>query len=95
MTVIDGASGSATYMSVPLGPWGFAGLNAISVNEANNKIYVVDNMSTNLVVIDGATNQMSLIPLAASYPFGATINPVTNKVYVSHLNDGIVSIISE
>jgi DNA-binding beta-propeller fold protein YncE len=64
------------------------------VNEVTNRIYVVDNMAEHINVIDGVTNEVSLRPVA-QYPFGATINTATNQVYVSQLNDGVVSIISE
>jgi YVTN family beta-propeller protein len=94
VTVIDGSTNAVTHIAIPLGPWGFAALNAISVNEVTNRIYVVDNMSSNLIVVDGATNEVSLRPVG-SYPYGATVNTATNKVYVSSSNDGTVTIISE
>jgi YVTN family beta-propeller protein len=92
VTVIDGATNVTTHIAIPFGPWGFATLNAISVNEVTNRIYVVDSMSENLIVVDGVTNEVSLRPVGR-YPYGATINTATNKVYVS--SDGVVTIISE
>ena len=77
-----------------VGQWGVTAFSALSVNEITNRIYVTDNMAEDLNVIDGATNQVTLRPVW-TYPGGTTITPATNRVYVSHPNDGTVTIISE
>jgi DNA-binding beta-propeller fold protein YncE len=51
-------------------------------------------MSTNLLVIDGATQEVTLRPVGSSPGF-VTVNPANNRVYVSNGNDGTVTIIDE
>jgi DNA-binding beta-propeller fold protein YncE len=53
---------------------------------------VVDNNTTTLIVIDGATNSISYAPIGSA-PYGVTVNPDTGKVYVSNTNDGTVSVL--
>jgi len=31
--VIDGATGDTTHVAIPYGPWGFALLNSVAINE--------------------------------------------------------------
>jgi YVTN family beta-propeller protein len=94
LTVIDGATGSSTHIAIPFGPWGFALLSTVAVNEVTNKVYVVDVMSKNLLVVDGVTNGVTLRALEFD-PCSAAINTATNRVYVSHCSDSRISIISE
>jgi DNA-binding beta-propeller fold protein YncE len=49
-----------------------------------NTIYVTDSMSTNLIVIDGNTNDVSVRPVP--YPNFVTVNPANYRVYVSNSN---------
>ena len=94
VTVIDGATRQTAHVAIPLGQFGFAGLGSVAINEVTNTIYVTDFMSTNLIVIDGVTNELSLrpVPLYSSF---VTVNPVHNRVYVSNSNDATVTIIQE
>lgn len=59
-----------------------------------NTIYLTDFMSTNLIVIDGNTNEVSLrpVPLYSSF---VTVNPANDRVYVSNSNDATVTVIQE
>ena len=81
-------------MAIPYGQFGFAALSSVAINEATNTIYVTDSMSTNLIVIDGTTNEVSLrhVPLYSSF---VTVNPANNRVYVSNSNDATVTIIQQ
>ena len=72
-------------MAIPSGPWGFAALSSVAINEVTNKIYLTDSMSTNLIVIDGNTNDVSVWPVPP-YPNFVTVNPANNRVYVSNSN---------
>ncbi|HKC55196.1 MAG TPA: hypothetical protein VKC35_03695, partial [Vicinamibacterales bacterium] len=58
------------------------------------RIYVTDGMSSNLLVIDGATNEVSLRPVGA-YPSFVTVNPANNRVYVSNSGDATVDVLDE
>src|SRR5450631_2104854 len=61
-----------------------------AVNPVTNKIYYLS--SNNLVVVDGATNSTTTVPVGVS-PFGIAVNPVTNKIYVVNAGDNTVTIV--
>jgi DNA-binding beta-propeller fold protein YncE len=92
--VIDGATGTSTQLSTPVNPYGFNSLIQVVVNEVTNKVYVVDSMSRNLLVVDGTTNEITFRTLEFN-PNLVAVNPANNRVYVSHLGEGLISIISE
>lgn len=69
-------------------------MNCIAINEITNRVYITDNMSSNLLVLDGTTNQLTLRPVG-SYPVFVTVNPANNRVYVSNSNDATVNVIDE
>ena len=94
LMVIDGATDTAIQIATPLGPWGFASLAAVKVNEVTNTIYVVDSMSKNLLVIDGVTNELTVRALDFE-PCSAAVDPGVKRVYVSHCGHSRISIIDE
>src|SRR5439155_1728091 len=57
---------------------------AVAVNPVTNKVYVTNQGSGNVTVIDGATDSTSTVP-AGSGPFGVAVNPMTDKVYVANV----------
>ena len=58
---------------------------ALAVNEVTNKIYVANQGSSNVTVIDGATNSTTTVTDPnANFPFAVAVNPVTNKIYVAN-----------
>jgi len=57
-----------------------------------NKIYVANNGSDNVTVIDGALHTTLNVP-AGGGPVGVAVNPVNNKVYVANSEDGTVTVI--
>jgi hypothetical protein len=61
---------------------------------SHDERYLTDFMSTNLIVIDGNTNEVSLrpVPLYSSF---VTVNPANGRVYVSNSNDATVTVIQE
>ena len=65
---------------------------AVAVNAVTNKIYVVNQNSNNLTVIDGVTNQTTTIATGLM-PTALAINPVTNKIYVTNGNSNSVTVI--
>src|SRR5580693_657449 len=54
---------------------------ALAVNAATNKIYVANQNSNNVTVIDGATYNTNTV-LAGAAPGAVAVNSVTNKIYV-------------
>ena len=66
--------------------------NAVAVNPVTNKIYAVNYSSNNVTVIDGATNDTTLVPVSTN-PYAVAVNPVTNKVYVANINSNNVTVI--
>lgn len=94
VTVIDGATNSATTVTDP----NANGLNSssIAVNPVTNKIYVANNsigvpFSTNqgnVTVIDGATNAITTVTDPNAFtPVAVAVNPITNKIYVANEGD--------
>ena len=55
----------------------------MAVNPVTNKIYVANQSSDNVTVIDGATNATTTVPPGRS-PCAVAVNPVTNKIYVAN-----------
>ncbi len=113
VTVIDGATNATTTVSDPnaIAPggelfqgWGFG--FGVAVNSIMNKIYVTNQGSQNVTVIDGATNTTSTVRDAnAVNPVAVAVNEDTNTVYVANvgcfhcnpgdnLNPGSVTVIN-
>src|SRR4029077_20926347 len=65
---------------------------AVAVNPVSNKIYVVNNYSNNVTVIDGATNATTTVGVGSS-PLAVAVNPVTNKIYVANAYTNNISVI--
>jgi len=55
---------------------------AIAVNPVTGKVYVVNNGSNSVTVINGMTHSKTTISVGTS-PQAVAVNPVTNKVYVA------------
>ena len=54
---------------------------ALAINPANNKLYVANQNSNNVTVIDKATYSTATIPVGTS-PTAVAVNPATNRIYV-------------
>jgi YVTN family beta-propeller protein len=65
---------------------------ALAVNVQTNKIYVVNQNSNKVTVIDGATNGTTSVPTGNS-PRALAINPTTNKIYVANDSSNTVTVI--
>ena len=65
---------------------------AVAINPVTNKIYVANQGSVNVTVIDGATNSTTTVA-AGSNPRAVAINPVTNKIYVANESSNDVTVI--
>jgi YVTN family beta-propeller protein len=66
---------------------------SIAVNPATNRIYVGNDVSNTVSVIDGAHHTV-ITSIAANRPYKIDVNPATNKIYVASLQtSGIVKVI--
>jgi YVTN family beta-propeller protein len=84
VTVIDGKKNTViTTIPVTTVLNGF--LAGITVNPVTSTVYVSDNTNGDIAVIDGCTNTLTgTISLAAgSAPWGLTVNPFNNELYVT------------
>ena len=67
---------------------------AVAVNPVTNKIYVPNQGSNDVTVIDGATNTPTTVA-AETLPAAVAVNPVTNKIYVANQTSNDVTVIAE
>ncbi|HEY1732062.1 MAG TPA: YncE family protein [Terriglobales bacterium] len=65
---------------------------AVAVNATTNKVYVVNQNSNTLTIIDGLTNQTVTVATGL-LPTAIAINPVTNKIYVTNGNSNSVTVV--
>lgn len=76
--IVDAASYQVTRIELPL----YAA--AMAINSSTNKIYVLSAVSNVMMLMDGATNQVTQVPLPQlSADFAVAVNSVTNKIYIS------------
>ncbi|MBP7686434.1 MAG: hypothetical protein KA765_00925 [Thermoflexales bacterium] len=54
---------------------------AIAVNPVTNKVYVVNQGSSTVTVIDGATNTAAATVDVATQAAAIAVNPATNKIW--------------
>ena len=62
------------------------------MNTVTNTIYVANDTSDTVTVIDGATNLTATVAVGTT-PNSVAVNPVTNRVYVSSYNSNDVTVI--
>ena len=65
----------------------------MAVNPNTNRIYVTNDSSDNVSVIDGASNTVVATVAVGSYPHGVAVNPNTNRIYVANSVSNNVSVI--
>ena len=65
---------------------------ALAINQATSKLYVVNQSSNSVTVIDEATYSTATIR-AGAYPTAVAVNPSTNKIYVANQNSNNVTVI--
>src|SRR5258708_38646838 len=53
-----------------------------AVTPLTNKTNVANEHSSDVTVVDGATNTIITTVLAGTNPIGVAVNPVTNQIYV-------------
>ena len=65
---------------------------ALAPNPASRKLYVANQYSNNVTVIDEVTYATATIPVG-SYPTDIAANPVTNKIYVANQSSNTATVI--
>ena len=78
----------AVVATVPVG----TGPVALAVNSATNQIYVLNQTSNNVTVIDGATNNTTTVPVGPN-PVDIAVNSTTNQIYVLNQTSDDVTVI--
>jgi YVTN family beta-propeller protein len=66
---------------------------ALCYNSQNNKVYCANWYSDNVIVIDGATNDVLATVPAGSYPWALCYNSQNNRVYCANNRSGSVTVI--
>src|SRR2546427_8205380 len=64
----------------------------IAVNPVTNKVYATDNANP-VIIIDGSTNKVIQSLQVGNSPWGVSVNPNTNKIYVANSGSNFVSVI--
>lgn len=82
------AQAGRVIATVPAGD----GPRAVAVNPVTNRVYIANDSSNNVTVIDGATNDTTTV-FAGDMPYAAAVNPVTNRVYVANRGSDNVTVI--
>jgi YVTN family beta-propeller protein len=65
----------------------------VTVNPATNKIYVPNQTSNNMTVIDGTNNSTTTVSTGL-LPQAAAVNLITNKIYVTNQRSNDVTVIT-
>jgi len=65
----------------------------LAVDAVTNKIYVVNSIIGKVTMIDGNTNDTTMISVGNG-PSAVAIDPVTNRIFVPNINDDTVSVIA-
>jgi YVTN family beta-propeller protein len=78
VTVVDGATNTATTVPVGMQPL------AIAVNHTTNMVYVANGADGTVTVIDAGSNNTTSTVGVGTFPQQLAINPVTNRIYVSN-----------
>ena len=102
VTVIDGVTNNSAAVNVGTYPF------FLATDSVTDQIYVVNAFCNKLekhvgldcsngpgtvTVIDGATNEAGSVVIGGG-PFDAAVNATTNRIYVSNVGDGTVSVIA-
>ncbi|MGC2111587.1 MAG: hypothetical protein WA655_18870 [Candidatus Korobacteraceae bacterium] len=88
LTACLSAIGQTLVATIPVGVIPVAA----AVNSSTNKIYVVNQNSNSVTVIDGASNATVTVPVGST-PQGVDVNASTNKIYVTNEIGNTVTVI--
>jgi YVTN family beta-propeller protein len=65
----------------------------IAINPATSKIYVANEFSNTVSIIDESTDKVQATIKVGSFPYGIDVNPLNNRVYVANRGSNTVSVI--
>lgn len=65
----------------------------IAVNSATGKIYVANEFSNTVSIIDDTTDKVQATIKVGSFPYGIDVNPLNNRVYVANRGSNTISVI--
>ncbi|HEX7141665.1 MAG TPA: YncE family protein, partial [Nitrososphaeraceae archaeon] len=65
----------------------------IGINSVTNKLYVANQFSNTVTVIDGNTNNIESTIKVDNFPYDLEVNPYNNRIYVTNRGSNTVSII--
>jgi YVTN family beta-propeller protein len=87
VAVLDAAGHYAAAVKVGTGP------GAIAIDSVTNRIYVANEGSGNVSVIDGATDKVMATVPVGDLPYVIAANPVTNKIYIAKTFSNTITVI--
>jgi YVTN family beta-propeller protein len=90
LALLDDGSASAQSVSATL-PAG-ASPRGIAVNASTNKVYVANEFSNDVTIVDGATQSTATVAVGPR-PQYIAVNPNTNRIYVSNGGNSSQSVI--
>ena len=65
----------------------------IAVNPSTNKVYVVNEYSNTVSVIDTNTDTVKSTISLGNFPYGIDINPLNNRIYITNRGSNTVSVL--
>ncbi len=65
----------------------------IAINPATSKIYVSNEFSNTVSIIDESTDKVQATIRVGSFPYGIDVNPLNNRIYVANRGSNTVSVI--
>jgi YVTN family beta-propeller protein len=65
----------------------------IAVNPSTNKVYVVNEYSNTVSVIDTNTDTVKSTINLGNFPYGIDINPLNNRIYITNRGSNTVSVL--
>jgi YVTN family beta-propeller protein len=79
-----------------IGTVNFGGQNpdGVGVDSATNLIYVANEFSNTVSVVDGSSNNVVAMVNVGVDPKGVDVNSITNRIYVGNSGSGTVSVIN-
>lgn len=86
-TNINGGSDRESGIDVNTFPIG------IAVNPSTNKVYVVNEYSNTVSVIDTNTDTVKSTISLGNFPYGIDINPLNNRIYITNRGSNTVSVL--
>jgi YVTN family beta-propeller protein len=66
---------------------------AVAVNPTTDTIYVANNGSNTVSMIDGATDTVTATIAVGTSPYSVAVDPLTNTIYVANFGSRTVSVI--